>query len=75
MHHFTSLYFKVNVVGYRVSEVLRSLTSQQCGLGSIRRCYIICGLNLLVLYSFTRRFSLVTLVFPSPENQCLIQMV
>ena len=40
----------------RDGAVLRALASHQCGLGSICRSGIICGLSLLVLYSAPRGF-------------------
>ena len=49
--------------------VVRAFTSNQCVPGLISRSSIICGLNLLVLFSALRGFSPGTLVFPSPQNQ------
>ena len=42
--------------------------SHQCGLGSISRLGVICGLSLLVLFSALRCFSPGTLVFPSSQK-------
>ena len=52
--------------GCRDGAVVRALASHQCGLGSIPRLGVICGLSLLVLYS--ERFSPGTPVFPSPQK-------
>ena len=50
--------------------VMRALASHQCGLGSIPRLSVICGLSLLVLYSALRDFS-GTPVFSSPQKPTL----
>ena len=42
--------------GCRDDAVVRALTSCLCGLGSISRSGVICGLSLLVLYSAARGF-------------------
>ena len=42
--------------GCRDGAVVRALTSHQCGVGSIPRSGIICGLSLLVLFSAPRSF-------------------
>jgi len=44
--------------------VVRALAFHQCGPGSISALGVICGLNLLVLYSVMRGFSPGTPVFP-----------
>ena len=48
--------------------VVRALTSHQCGLGSIPRLGLMCGLSLLVLYSALRGFPPGTPVFPFPQK-------
>ena len=48
--------------------VVRAFVSQQCGLGSIPRVNVVCGVSLLVLYFAARGFSLGAPVFPSPQN-------
>ena len=52
----------------RDDVVVRALTSHQCGLVSIPRLDVTCGLSLLVLYSKPRGFSPGTPVFPSPSK-------
>ena len=52
----------------RAGVVVRALAFHQCGLGSIPRLGVICGLILLVLYSVLRGFSPGTPVFPSPQK-------
>ena len=52
----------------RDGVVVRALASNQCGPGSIPRVGVICGLNLLVLYSAPRSFSPGTPVFRSPPK-------
>ena len=52
--------------GCRDDAVVRALASHLCGLGSIPRLGVICGLSLLVLYS--ESFSPGTPVFPSPKK-------
>ena len=47
---------------------MRALASQPCGLGSIPRLGVKCGLSLLVLYSAPRGFFLGTPVFPSSQK-------
>ena len=51
--------------------VVRAIASHQCGLGSISRLGVTCGLSLLVLFSALRGFSLGTPVFPSPQKTCI----
>ena len=48
----------------RDGAVVRELACHQCGLGSIPRLCVICGLNLLVLYFAPRGFSSGTPVSP-----------
>ena len=50
--------------------MVRALASHQCGLGSIPRLGVICGLSLLVLYIVLRGL---TPVFLSPKNLHLIK--
>ena len=54
--------------GGRVALVVRALAFHQCGPGSISAPGVICGLNLLVLYSAMRGFSPSTPVFPSHQK-------
>ena len=54
---------KLFTQGCRDGAVVKALTSQQCGLGSIPRSDFICGLSSLVLYSALRGF-LPVLQFP-----------
>ena len=57
----------------RDGAVVRELASHQCGLGSISRLGVICGLSLfLVLFSAPRGFSPGTLAFLSPLNSISI---
>ena len=49
----------------RVDTVIRALAPHQCGVGSIFRLAVICGLSLLVLYSVLRSFSPRNPVFPT----------
>ena len=56
------------LLGCSDGTVVRALTSHQCGLGSIPRLSVICGLSLLALYSAPRGFSPGTPVFPSPQK-------
>ena len=51
------------VMGCRDGAVVRALDSHQCGLGSIPRSGVVCGLSLLVLFSAPRGF-LQVLRFP-----------
>ena len=60
--------------GAGVAQV-RALASHQCGSGSIPRLGVICGLNLLVLYSAPRGFFPGTPVFPLLKNQCFDLLV
>ena len=48
--------------------VVRTLASHQCGLGSISRFGVTCGLSLLVLFSALRGFAPGTPVFHSPQK-------
>ena len=50
---------------------MRTLALLQCGLGSIPRLVVICGLSLLVLYSSQRGFSPGIPVFPSHQKSTL----
>ena len=54
--------------GSRAGAGVRALASHQCGLGSIPRTGVICGMSLLVVYSAPRGFSPGTPVFPSPQK-------
>ena len=59
----------VYLIWCRDGAVVRALASHQCGLGSIPRLGVICGLSLLVLYSAPTGFSPgSTPVFPSPQK-------
>ena len=49
--------YKLLVKGGMDSAVVRALASHQCGLGSIFRSGVICGLSLMVLDSAPRGFS------------------
>ena len=61
--------------GFRSGAVVRALASHQCGLGSIPRSGVICGLSLLVLFSAPRGF-LRVLRFPlSSKNHHLTWFV
>ena len=48
--------------------MVRTLTSHQCGVGSIPRFGVVFGLSLLVLNSAPRGFFPGSLVFPSPQK-------
>ena len=55
--------------GSRAGAVVRALASHQCGLCSIPRSGVVCGLSLLVVYCAPRGFSPgLTPVFPSPQK-------
>ena len=57
-----------------MGSVVRALASPQCGVGSIPRCGVICGLSLLVLYPAQRGFSAGTPVFPSLQKPIYFDM-
>ena len=60
------------ILGARDGAVMRALASHQCGPGSNPGIDAICGLSLLLVFSFTPRgFSPGTLVFPSPQKPTL----
>ena len=61
----------IGLKGCRDGTVVRALTSHQCGLSSIPRLGVICGLTLLVLFSASRGFSPGTPVSPRLKNQHL----
>ena len=58
-----------SALGSRDGAVLGALTSHQCGLGSIPRLGVRCGLSLLlVLFLAPRGFSVGTPVLSSPQK-------